>query len=454
MAHILCITSGLTGILHASFEMVARMEAAGYRVTYASPREVGAKVKAQGFDYVQLHPLVSPLAPELAPISGPFRKWKRWWTKFQQAPQRRQAGIAALHMEAFIQQVRQLKVDLLIIDVELHEHIMTAYTQKMPLLLLSQWFSLWKQPGLPPLVRDTLPGKGWAGTPFAIEWDWWRIKRQRWWMFQKQKWRSVATDRRSILLAYARQVGFPLAYLRDNYWPGPFTYSRLPVISITAEELEFPHDKRSNLYYVGPMVYAQRKSEKSDDVVQRQLTAIFLQCQKEQKALIYCSVSTFKQGDTTFLKKLIKAVTDQPKWILVLGMGGLLNRAMLGDIPNNVHPFSWVPQLEILAHTDCSINHGGIHTINECIHFQVPMLIYSGKRSDQNGCAARVAYHGLGIMADKDQDDVSNIRQKITQILSHPSFRERMHAMHRIYQAYQKDGRFLQLLARFLPSSS
>ena len=37
MAHVLCLTTGLTGILHASFEVVRRLEAWGHHVTYACP---------------------------------------------------------------------------------------------------------------------------------------------------------------------------------------------------------------------------------------------------------------------------------------------------------------------------------------------------------------------------------------------------------------------------------
>ena len=37
MAHILCMTTGLTGILNASFEVVRRLEKRGHRLTYACP---------------------------------------------------------------------------------------------------------------------------------------------------------------------------------------------------------------------------------------------------------------------------------------------------------------------------------------------------------------------------------------------------------------------------------
>jgi UDP:flavonoid glycosyltransferase YjiC (YdhE family) len=114
----------------------------------------------------------------------------------------------------------------------------------------------------------------------------------------------------------------------------------------------------------------------------------------------------------------------------MMSLGGLIDREQLGELPPNVYVYPWLPQLQILERADCSINHGGIHTINECIHFKVPMLVYSGKRSDQNGCAARVAYHQLGLIGDKDQDSVVQIREKIRKVLTDGEIRRNVELMY------------------------
>ena len=453
MARIVCITSGLTGILHASFELVARLEKAGHQVTYACPQEIGDRVRPQGFEYVQLPPINFFPAPDLPDFDGPLRKVKRMWYKIKHGPQRRSAAVEALGMDAFKNTMRQLSPDLLILDVELHDYIMTAYSESIPLVLLSQWFSLWKRPGLPPLSHDTIPGEGWRGQRLGLELAWLGIKVRRWWMFGKKRLLSAGTDRRSVLQRYASQVGFPLKLANRNYWPGPFTYNTLPVLSMTAWELEFPHSIRPNLHYIGPMVFAGRKEKALDPMAEEKLKTIF-ERRAKGSALIYCSVSTFREGDKNFLSRLIEAVKDQSDWEMIISLGGLLKEATFDTLPANVHSFSWVPQLRILEQADCSINHGGIHTINECIHFRVPMLIYSGKRSDQNGCAARVAYHGLGIMADKDVDGAEDIQFKINQVLNESSFKERMEEMHRHYQKYQEENRLASVVKKIIPQST
>jgi UDP:flavonoid glycosyltransferase YjiC (YdhE family) len=166
--------------------------------------------------------------------------------------------------------------------------------------------------------------------------------------------------------------------------------------------------------------------------------------------LILCTVSTMKAGDTTFLRRLFDAVAERPDWRLFVGLGGSTDPADLGETPVNVHTFSYVPQLKVLRQADLSINHAGIHTIHECSHFGVPMLIYSGKQSDQPGCAARVHHHGLGLMADKDIDDARAIRENIERVLKDEAFRSKVLDMQATCQGYADRGVFEKAVSTFL----
>ncbi len=450
MSKILCITTGLTGILHASFEVASRLIDDGHRVILASPRDVREKVVAQGFEYLQLPPIAFSPAPTLPRSPGLISKIRRLWTKAVSVKQRQLLALANLKMTEFSQILDEQKPDFLLIDVELHDHIMTAFAKGFPMALLSQWFSLWKCRGLPPLAHSTIPGRGWHGHWLSLElaWQFIRIKRQ--WNTWKKAIASVYSDRRSILRCYAKKVGFPLQLADENYWPGPFTYNSIPVLSTTLFEMEFPHQPPPFLKYVGAMVYADRKDEKTTPEQPGQFEAIFQRKQKTGAALIYCSVSTFSSGDVSFLRKIIQAVNNRPDWLLILSVGGLLDVTSLGPLPENIRAFTWVPQLLVLKHADCSINHGGIHTINECIHFKVPMLVYSGKKSDQNGCAARGAFHNLGMMADKDKDDVPTIRERIEKVLTNNQYRHRMTRMHQHYQDYKSQNRIAKVVNQLM----
>ena len=450
MAHIVCITTGLTGILNASFEMVSRLEKAGHTLVCAAPENVREQVMVQGFQYGHLPALTLDPEPRLPAFSGPWRKARRWWYKLVHRKERRRQALESIGEPQIRTKLQAFSADLLIIDIELHEYIFTAASLGIPFVLLSQWFSLWKQPGLPYLLHHTIPGQGSKGHPARIAWDWQQVKWQRRWMFAKKKWMSLGTDRRSTLQRLADKLDFPTQLIRENYWPGPFTYRELPVISMTAWEMEFPHRKRQQLFYVGPMVYTGRKDKTLNEPEEQRLRELLDHARSPGQALIYCSVSSLKSGDRSFLQRVCEAVGKEPDWTLIIGLGGKIDKAALTRLPANVHPFSWIPQLKVLEKADCSINHGGIHTINECIHFQVPMLVYSGKRSDQNGCAARVAYHQLGLSGDKDQDSVEEIHQKIRAVLSTGHFRENMQRLHQHYLAYKAGQQLEQTVDKFL----
>ncbi len=443
MAKIICITTGLTGILNASYELVSRLKEAGHEVSYASPRKIKNRVEAEGIKFTQLPEIKEDASPTIPSFQKPFRKIKRFLYKIQNAKQRRLATLEKTVPNEFVTMLLREKPDLVIIDIELHEYIFKAFSEGQKFILLSQWFSLWRRKGLPYLLHDTIPQQGWKGSTLALEMTWRKIKLQRWWIFMRKKILSVGTDRRSILLELARQERFSRNYISENYWPGPFTYSKLPVMSLTPLEMEFPHEPRPNLFYVGPMVYEKRKEQQPKSKLNYTIEEVFEYRKKIKGRLLYCSVSTLSKGDEFFIKKIIQAVKHKKNWVLIIGMGGLIGEEMFEKLPGNVFPFSYVPQLKVLKEADISINHGGIHTINECIHFKVPMLVYSGKRSDQNGCAARVDYHGLGIMADKDKDSPTEIRNKINEVLINNSFSQKVEEMH-IQTLKYKDDLFLE----------
>jgi len=65
------------------------------------------------------------------------------------------------------------------------------------------------------------------------------------------------------------------------------------------------------------------------------------------------------------------------------------------------------------------INHGGINTIKECIHENVPMLTYPlSPEWDQPGNAARVVYHQLGLMGNIRRDTVKKMNVKLHSLLA------------------------------------
>ena len=62
--------------------------------------------------------------------------------------------------------------------------------------------------------------------------------------------------------------------------------------------------------------------------------------------------------------------------VLVVLAHGPQEDALEGlDVPKNVMPFEWVPQLEVLPLSDAFVTHGGMGSVMESVAFGVPMVV-------------------------------------------------------------------------------
>ncbi len=353
-------------------------------------------------------------------------------------------------MEAFVDILEELSPDLIVADMELHDFIITSVSRGAPVLLLSPWFSVWKRPGLPPVTSSLTPAPG-LRRRLRIERHWLIRRRKEWRKDMAAKLRTGLTDRGSVLRHYARTAGFPQRLLRKYDWPPPFIYRSLPVLSMTPAELEFPHRVRPGLEYLGPMVFQARR-DVEPEAADGDVSEVVAAARESGRRLILYSVSSMRTKDVDLLKLACAAVSTRPDWVMIVGLGRSVEADQLGAVPDNVHVFPWVPQLRVLRHADCCINPGGINTINECIHFGVPMVIYSGGLSDQDGCAARVAYHGVGIRGQKGDDETA-IRLNIQRALDDEALRARVERLATLYRSPEQRSRLARIIERHLANS-
>ena len=431
MAHIVCITGGLTGIFNASIALVKQLQQAGHRVTYASPKDWSDLTNQYNIPFVQLDPWVFEWKEQ--PLSR--------WQKFRQLGERRHQAIKALGVQNFAQTMKGLNPDLLLIDIEMNPHIMTAVVNELPVALLCQFLSIWKRPNLPPIHTNIIPGQGWRGQWFGIEWTWLRYGWTKWREYQHERWQKMGVDRISVLRCYAKKIGYPFRE-RFGFKQSlvPYPHNSLPILCFNGLELDFPHDPHPSMYYIGPMVYENRHESKVEPSTYKSLEQLFEKRHLTGSSLIYCGCSSFNRANERFLRQIVDVVSSCPQWDLVMGVGNQLDLKKLGSLPSNVYAFGWAPQVQILKHVDCAIINAGINTINECIYFGVPMLVYSLRRYDQNGDAARIAYHRLGIVGDIKHDNVAQIRKYIHTLLMDRSYQTQVNRMRDYFHRYADEN--------------
>lgn len=447
MARILCLTSSISGVLYPGVELARRLDAAGHLVTYASFPEAAAVVAANGLEFVPLEPgrYEEFLAEDRR--HGFFRR-------LLDLRSRRERAMESLGVESLDRVVRDLEPDLLLIAGEMHEHVIAASAAGVPIALLNSFVSIWRCPGLPPPHRLARPGVGWKGTRVGIGLLWlalWLGKLHR--AGSRKLWR-VGCDRLSLLRRLAGDSGFDLRRETDaGHWLKPFTYRRLPVLSLHALEFEFPHQPPERVSYVGPMALEVRGDEGVREPEWAELEAIFERCSDGRRALIYAGFGSFFSSGVDFLRRLVEAAAGRDDWELVISLGGRLDPALLGSLPPGVSAFRWLPQLEVLRRSDVAVVHGGINTVDECVLNGVPMLVYCGFETDMAGTTSRIVHHGLGLAGDRRGDRPAEIRARLERLLAEPGFRENVERMRARYVTYAENGAAERVVESLLASS-
>lgn len=435
MARLLCLSSDLAGMLYPGVELARRLAADGHAVTYASSPKAEAAVRAQGLDFV---PLEESRYPDFLKADAELGRL----TRMRRKAERQRQALESLGLDTLSDLLRRLQPDLLLIDGEMHEHILVAGASGVPMVLLNCFVSIWRRPGLPPPHCGARPGVGWWGSKIGI-WLLWRALRLRKWRLARgQRWQRVGCDRLSLLRRLAQDLGVDLERETDrDQWLIPFTYRRLPVLSLHAFEFEFPHRPSPEVRYVGPLLLENRGEAPLDIAEQVSLESLYAARSQSQKRrrLLYAAFGSFFTADHDLLRRLLQAVARHPDWDLILSLGGRSLPGELRPLPDNVHAFDWLPQPQVLRQVDAAVTHGGINTIDECILGGVPMLIYCGGETDMAGNTARVVHHGLGLAGNGRRDSPQVIARHLERLLHEPQFVHNVRRLRSHYRAYGEE---------------
>jgi UDP:flavonoid glycosyltransferase YjiC (YdhE family) len=436
VAEILAVTDGPAGMRFSTIELCRRLVAAGHAVTFAGTASAREPAEHHGLGFGALEPNGLASFHEEDSTAGVVNRLLR-------VPQRRRAAEASTGVERFAALLDELGPALVLIDGEMHEHIVVSAGAGVPVALLNTFCSIWRRTGSPPPHTSIRPGVGWRGSRIGIALAWTAFGLRKRARSLRHRIGRVGCDRISVLRSIARESGFDLAAESDpNQWLIPFTYPRLPVLSLHALEFEFPHAPAPEVRYVGPMVLEDRLDPPMPEADRRRLDAVLERRRQSGsgRALLYAGFGSFFTAHRGWLRRLVGAVGRRPDWELVLALGGSVDPAELGELPEGVHHFDWAPQLEILAHADAAVVHGGINTIDECVLAGVPMLVACGGETDMAGNTARVVHHGLGLAADPDGDGTEQILGRLDRLLGDAAIRDNLDRMGRAYRAYGERG--------------
>lgn len=442
---VIIFTVGVVSHLNQCFRLAECLADHGHEVKIAcADGRARAPVEAQGLGFVHLegehaNRQERGRAPERK-LRG-LRRVLRWPQRVRVESTFARASLENGEIDDLLQ---RLQPDLVLADYELHDTIVRVATSRTPLMLLEYHCSPLKRRGLPILSSNRIPTGG-IRDDAAIDLRWRATFAKRWLKRQVERVSTLGHDAESTRRELARRRGFDLVgETCRRHWHF-LTYPRIPTLYLSPPEFDFPHDPSNPEFRIGPMVALGRREPGADpawaDFVAEWRTS------GAGRRLIYCAMGSIL-SDRAYYRRVIEAVAPHPDWTLVVAAGRSAADGALGSLPPNVRVFSRVPQLEILPRVDLMLHHAGLATIFECIYFGVPMLAYSGGALEENGNAARVEFHGLGLRGSMVADSAAEIGRKIQRVLNEPSYVRAVQRMQQTFRSYHDDAGWVELLER------
>ena len=315
--------------------------------------------------------------------------------------------------------VEEFSPDLILLDI-LYS---SDYLLLKPLMLHHKFQIMYLTTKVSLVRTKTTPPQSTAMVPssegnVADAWFWYNLRKRLRYSYQYIKY--LGHDRLSELKWAAKRVSEEEYYSIMQQDVVGEKFSHLPEISLIPEEFEFQPFRPSPLQnYVGFQLFDRSTIE--PELPSRLLKLINIR-KEEQGKIIYCSFGTlygqYQNIIIRFLRILHKISTDSGNILLIVA----INRSLARHLPFHNSTFAYCddyfPQYNLLKHVDLFITHGGLNSIKEAIHFEVPMLVFPfAKHWDPLGNASRVLYHKFGNMGRLRSVSAHELKIKIDSVL-------------------------------------
>lgn len=441
VSHFVFITAGVVSHLNRAFGLGKVLRERGHHVTFASAtRSAAARVADNGFDFRALQ-----TPRQFSRSLGSLR------TRAASAAREAKAASRILASNELAELVAELRPDLLLIDYEMHTQIMRAVVKGYRTMLLEYECSP-RRTGMVPVPSSGLIPTGTLWNRLLLTGTWWIASSKRRLRFALSGWYYRGHDHWSTLHRLAARVGFDTRrHATRRHWHF-LSYPALPTLYLSPWQFDFPNEIPNRDFHVGPMISGQRRDTGSDPEYTALMRTLISAKGTTRRPLVYCAMGSIL-SDPDYFRRVMQAAGQHPEWDLIMAVGRDPQGHSLGPVPTNVHVLGFVPQLDVLEHADLMLTHAGSGSVFECIAAGVPMLCYSGGAKEEDGNAARVVHHGLGLRGDPSRDDAATIATNIQTLIADPSYRRRVAAMRESLRPYEQTDRVATLLERAVDAS-
>lgn len=172
-------------------------------------------------------------------------------------------------------------------------------------------------------------------------------------------------------------------------------------------EEEFPE---ARYLFLGPSMYERREPE--------------FDFKKGSRPVIYISLGTIVRGASGFFRKCIEAFRDEDVDVII-SAGVKFDVRKLKDVPENIHIYPSVPQVEVLHMADVFVTHGGMNSISESLAAEVPMVVIPFA-SDQPVNADSVERLGAGRRLEYAAVTADSLKQAVLSVMKDEEIRNNL----------------------------
>ncbi len=144
------------------------------------------------------------------------------------------------------------------------------------------------------------------------------------------------------------------------------------------------------------------------------------------RPVVLVSLGTSYNQRPEFYRMVAQSAEGLP-WQVVMAVGDT-DRAVLGELPDNVEVHTQVPQLAVLRHASVFVTHAGMGGTMEGLSFGVP-LVALPQMAEQRANADRIEELGLGLALDPENLDAATLWKAVAGVAEDTEVRERLEWM-------------------------
>ncbi|MEC2596064.1 glycosyltransferase, partial [Bacillus cereus] len=122
--------------------------------------------------------------------------------------------------------------------------------------------------------------------------------------------------------------------------------------------------------------------------------------------------------------------------IVVMAIGDRNDISKIKKAPDNFIIAPYVPQSEILNEADVFITHGGMNSVHDAIHYNVPFVIIPHDK-DQPMIAQRLTELEAAHRLLKEHVNVHTLKEAVTDVLSNEKYK---HGIRKLNDSFLKCG--------------